>query len=133
MDDGIENVEKVVQYWIESAEQNHSTMQNLLKTRDNSWALFMGHLVLEKLLKAHYVKKNKKHAFFTHDLLRLSVKSGVELSDEYADWLDSISAFNINARYDNYKNDFFKLCTSEFTMMWVGKIEILKQWLINQL
>lgn len=47
MEDKIENTEKIIQYWKESSEQNYQTMQNLLKTGDNSWALFLGHLVLE--------------------------------------------------------------------------------------
>jgi len=31
-------------------------MQSLLENRHYTWALFVGHLVLEKLLKALYVK-----------------------------------------------------------------------------
>lgn len=70
MDDKIDDVESAIKHWHESSEQDFVTMQNLLKSRDYSWALFLGHLVLEKLLKAIYVKTNAKHAFFTHDLLR---------------------------------------------------------------
>ena len=33
-------------------------------------AMFLGHLVIEKLLKAVYVKVHKKHAVHGHDLLR---------------------------------------------------------------
>ena len=43
--------------------------QNLIKTHEYSWALFMGHLVIEKLLKALYVKRLLKHPLFSHDLL----------------------------------------------------------------
>lgn len=84
-------------------------------------------------MKAHYVKKNEKHAFFTHDLLRLSTQAGLPLSEEQEEWLDDISTFNLNARYDNYKHDFFKLCTKEFTSTWTERIEILRQWLIKEL
>lgn len=80
MDKGIENIEKIIYYWTESSDQNYATMKNLLKSRDYSWALFIGHLVIEKLLKAHYVKNQKKHALHTHDLLRLSSKCGIEVS-----------------------------------------------------
>ncbi|MFO8023279.1 MAG: HEPN domain-containing protein, partial [Perlabentimonas sp.] len=120
-------------YWKESSDQNYVTMNNLLKSKDYSWALFIGHLVLEKLLKAHYVKIHKKHALFTHDLLRLSSKCGFEVSNEHEEWLDGISTFNLNARYDNYKQDFFKLCTKEFTAVWVQRIEKLREWLIQEL
>ena len=107
-------------------------MQNLMKSGDYSWALFIGHLVLEKLLKAHFVKFNKIHAIFTHDLLRLATKAGLEFNEETAEWLDEISTFNINARYANYKQDFYKHCTKEFAIQWTDRIEKLRLWLIKE-
>ena len=92
----------------------------------------MGHLVLEKILKAIFVKKLNKHPLFTHDLLLLATRSNLELSEEYIEWLDTITTFNINARYDNYKQDFYKLCTKEFTDTWINRIEILRRWLMTQ-
>ncbi len=70
----IENIDTIVQHWLNSAEKNYSTMQHLVDSKDYSWALFLGHLVIEKTLKALYVSKLKQHAIFTHDLLRLSSK-----------------------------------------------------------
>ncbi len=133
MDEKIENIEKIIAYWRESSDQNYATMNNLLKSKDYSWALFIGHLVIEKLLKAHYVKAQRKHALFTHDLLRLSSNCNLQISGEFEEWLDDISTFNLNARYDNYKQDFFKLCTKEFTESWVQRIEIIRVWLIQEL
>lgn len=133
MDERIENIEEIIGYWKDSSDQNYATMNNLLKSRDYSWALFIGHLVIEKLLKAHYVKNQKKHALYTHDLLRLSSKCGLKVSSEFEEWLDDISTFNLNARYDNYKRDFNKLCTKEFTAVWVQRIEKIREWLIQKL
>lgn len=133
MDEKIENIEKVIGYWKESSDLNFATMKNLIKSRDYSWALFIGHLVIEKLLKAHYVKAQKKHAIFTHDLLRLASKCELDVSAEFEEWLDDISTFNLNARYDNYKQDFFKRCTKEFTELWIQRIEKIRSWLIQKL
>ena len=47
--------------------------------------------------------------------------------------LDDISTFNINARYDNYKQDFHKLCKKEFAEIWSEHIENLRKWLIKGL
>ncbi len=132
MEDKIENIDKVINYWKESSEQNYKTMHNLLRSEDYSWALFMGHLVLEKLLKGHYIKFTGKHPFFTHDLLRLFKKSGLSATEETEEWLDDISTFNLNARYDNYKQDFYRLCTKEFTLIWMDRIEKLRKWLIRE-
>lgn len=133
MNKKIENIDKIVQHWIDSSEQNYSTMQNLINSQDYSWALFLGHLVIEKLLKAIYVKNLQQHALFTHDLLRLADKTDLIVTEEQQESLDKISTFNLNARYDNYKQDFYKLCTKEYAEEWIIKIEELRQWLINQL
>lgn len=133
MEEKIENIDKIVQHWKDTSDRDYQTMQNLLKSGDYSWAMFLGHLVLEKLLKAQYVKNQKKHAIFTHDLLRLATKTGLEISEDTEEWLDEISTFNINARYDSYKQDFYKLCTKEFTNLWSERIEKLRLWLIKGL
>ena len=133
MDGKLENPEKIVQFWVESSNQNYETMQHLMQSKDYNWALFLGHLIIEKLLKAHYVKKLQKHPLFTHDLLRLSQKAELELTEEQEEWLDEISTFNLNTRYDNYKQEFKTRCTLEFTTRWIKNIETIRLWLINQL
>jgi HEPN domain-containing protein len=94
----LENIDSIVKHLKESSDQNYLTMQNLLKSKDFSWALFLGHLLIEKLLKAHYVKKHQIHAIFTHDLLRLARKAELDLTGDVEEWLDEISTFNLNAR-----------------------------------
>jgi len=133
MDNEIKNIDSIVQHWRNSSDQNYTTMQNLIMTKESSWALFMGHLVVEKLIKALYVKKNHQHPLFKHDLLYLIKKIDIELPPNYDEWLDEITTFNLNARYDDYKQSFYKRCTPEFSKEWFDKIEILRQWLINQL
>jgi HEPN domain-containing protein len=133
MDDEIKNVDNLVRFWRESSDQNYTTMHNLINSRDFSWALFLGHLVIEKLLKAVYISRVKKHPPFTHDLLRLANKLDLKLPDGYDEWLDAITTFNLNARYDDYKQNFYRLCTVEFTTEWVEKIETIRVWLIKQL
>ena len=128
-----EKRQELIRYWQESADRDFATMNNLVKSKDNLWALFMGHLVVEKCLKALFVKRKKKQADYTHDLLRLARKIGLELSEEQEDWLDTITSFNINARYDNYKQQFYKLCTKEFTNKWIKRIKELRRWLTSQL
>ena len=133
MNDKIENIDSIVLFWKDSSDKDYKTMHDLFQTKNNNWALFLGHLVLEKLLKAHYVKKHQKHPLFIHDLLRLSQKIELELTEEQQEWLDEISTFNLNTRYDNYKEEFSKRCTNEFTKIWLYRIESIRAWLINQL
>lgn len=50
------NKEQLINYWVESADKDYKTMLDLFQTKNNSWALFIGHLVIEKLLKSLYIK-----------------------------------------------------------------------------
>lgn len=51
------NIEKQVDYWRKSAAHDLSTAESLIKEKKFDWALFLGHLGLEKILKAIYIKK----------------------------------------------------------------------------
>jgi len=121
--------EKIVNHWIETSEADFQTMKTLFDSKSYNWSLFLGHISVEKLLKALYVKKFSKHAPFTHNPYRLAELTEIEITDEYSDWLDEITSFNLNARYDDYKKEFYVLCTSEYTKHWIGKIEILRKWI----
>lgn len=124
----IEN-KRIIKYYIESSDDDFETMQTLFKSKKYAWALFLGHISLEKLLKALYLNKLNITAPYIHNLYRIAELSRIEISDEYADWLDMITTFNINARYDDYKREFYSLCTHDFTLLWTERIKILRQWI----
>lgn len=88
---------------------------------------------LEKLLKAYFVKTHQQHAPFTHNLFRLAEAAGIEVDDEHAEWLFKITAFNLNARYDDYKKEFYTMCSASFALEWIEKIKILQQWIKHKL
>jgi HEPN domain-containing protein len=127
------DIEKAVKHWIDTSDEDFETMLTLFENKSYSWALFLGHLSTEKLLKAYYVKRFKKHAPFTHNLYRLAELNEIKLTDEYSDWMDKITSFNMNARYDDYKREFYNMCTSEFTGEWIEKIKILRTWIKQML
>ncbi len=124
---------KVVKHWMDSSEDDFKTMLILFNARSYNWALFMGHIAIEKLLKAYFVKQTGAHAPFTHNLYRLAELAGLEVDEAQAGWLFEITTFNINARYDDYKKEFHSICTAEFTKEWIEKIEILRLWIKNML
>ena len=64
---------------------------------------------------------------------RIAELIGLPLDNEYADWLDHITSFNLNARYDDYKKEFYTLCTKEYTINWIEKIKRLRTWIKEML
>lgn len=123
------NKDKLINHWIESSDDDYDTMMAMYETKRLNWSLFLGHLMIEKLLKALYVKVTSEHPPFIHQLLRLAEKSGVELTDEQREQLITITAFNINVRYDDYKMSFKQRCTPEYTTEWIGKLKSLRLWI----
>lgn len=104
-------------------------MDHLFEKGDYTWSLFIGHLVIEKLLKALYVQKYFDSPPFIHDLFRLAEKCNLELNEDQKDILDAITTFNIRARYDDYKMEFYYKCTKEFAEKWIDQIKEFRKWL----
>lgn len=126
-------IDKIANHWIDTSEEDFRTMLNLYDSKSYSWSLFLGHVSVEKLLKALYVKIHKEHAPYIHNLYRLAELCRVEISDEYSDWLDEITSFNINARYNDYKKEFYNQCTPEFTSLWIERVKIIRNWIKQKL
>jgi HEPN domain-containing protein len=127
------NKEDILQYWIKSSDNDFRAMIHLFDKGDYSWSLFIGHLVLEKLLKAWYVQKVDITPPFIHDLVRLAEKAGILLTEEQKDILDTISTFNLQTRYDDYKMSFQRKCSRAFTEKWIDEIKEFREWIKNKL
>ena len=125
--------EENIKYWIESSDDNEATMHNLFSSKDYDWSLFIGHLVLEKLLKAYYIKFKDENYPLIHDLLRIADKAGLNLTVEQMNLLDEVTGFNISVRYEDYKRDFRKKCTADFAKVQIDKIEEFREWIKKKL
>lgn len=123
------NKDQLIKYWIDGSDDDFGTMTAMFESKRYNWALFIGHLMIEKLLKAYFVKVKSDYPPFIHNLLRLAEKADLELSDDKKEQLVTITAFNINARYDDYKMSFKKQCTLEYTSEWVEKLKELRIWI----
>ena len=125
------NQDQIVQYWLDSADMDYQTMEHLFQSKDYHWALFVGHLVLEKLLKALYVKLHNDNPPRIHDLARLAQRCNLAPEAEILDKLDMISRFNISVRYPDYQREFYEICTDTFTRSAINSIEEINSWLLN--
>lgn len=127
------NKEELLKYWVDSSDKDFQAMIHLLEKGDFTWSLFIGHLVIEKLLKAWHVQNISNTPPFIHDLVRLAEKGGLSLEEDKKDILDTISAFNLRARYDDYKMEFHKKCSKDFTEKWVNNIKEFREWIKKKL
>lgn len=95
---------------------------------------FFGHLVIEKLLKGLYAKKNtnEPHAPKIHNLILLAQKVKLDVPDNIRQKIQVINTFNISRRYDDYKKSFENKCTDEYTLEQIKNIEEVREWLKHQ-
>ena len=121
----------LMNYWIKSSDKDYEVMLDLKEKNRNTYCLFFGQMVIEKLLKALYAKNNKEapYAPKTHDLLYLAEKLNLELTEEQEVILNEITTFNLSTRYDDYKRAFYNKCTDEYTEEQINKIKEVKAWL----
>lgn len=120
--------EELVNFWITSALEDWKTAEALLDSGRYMHALFFCHLTLEKILKGKITSLGKE-APFVHDLLLLADRAEIVLSEEQAELLSEVNAFNISTRYDDYKNAFYKKATEEYADEYFKKVNELKSWL----
>ncbi len=129
----MQNKHQAVEFWLSSSDRDHKTMKALFSTKRYYAALFFGQLLLEKTLKAIYINKKDTTPPFTHDLVLLATHCNLPINDERKKDLEDIGGFHINARYDDYKYEFYKKATKSFTQKYIKIIEENKKWLKKQI
>ena len=124
----------LIEFWFKSADEDYDTMLYMKAGKKNTWCLFMGHLVIEKLLKGLYAKNNPDNPIAPkiHNLILLSQKANLEVPAEIREKIQTINTFNISARYDDYKRTFDEKCTDGYTSKQVENVEEVRKWLKEQ-
>ncbi len=122
-------IKNAIEYWRKTAERDYDTMLGLFKINRYPESLFFGHIVLEKTLKRLIVKETGEQALFTHDLVKLSRLTKVNLQKKELELLKIINTFNIRSRYPEQKLKLYKICTKKYTKDKLEKITNLYELL----
>ena len=59
--------------------------------------------------------------------------SGLKMDKETKDELEVVTGFNINARYDSYKREFYDRATRQYTTRYIKFIKSFIKWLQKQI
>ncbi|PKL51559.1 MAG: DNA-binding protein [Nitrospira bacterium HGW-Nitrospira-1] len=127
------DIAKVRDFWMEEAAEALQAAWHLHEKKDYSYALFFGHLAVEKILKALYAVRKGEQSPYIHNLVRLAALSDIPLSSGQKMLLIQITDFNLEARYPDEKRSFRKKCTEDFTKDMLNKTEEVFQWLKSML
>jgi len=124
-------MKKVINFWLKSAKENFKTAKAMYKTKRWSFVFFMCQQTVEALLKMIYIVKKKEPAPFLHSLSQLAVRCELDLPDEIAEFLSSLSRHYIETRYMNErfnKNIFNEKTATEI----IKSTEKVMKWLIRE-
>ena len=122
-------IEEHIKYWQEGSQRDLESAEAIFKSGRYDWCLFVGHLALEKILKALFVARNdNKIPPKLHNLVRLAELSKIELNDQEKYYLDKISDFSLQTRYPDYQLEFYKRCDAEYATEQLSKIKEFHTW-----
>ena len=127
------DIDRTVSYWLESAKYDLGVANAMIKARKYPYALFMGHLALEKLLKALVVKRTKAHAPFTRSLPYLLERSGIKMPEPMKIRLSEFMEFHLEARYPDAGRAFYRKCTNEYADAKLKEIKRVFRWIRTKL
>jgi len=97
-------------------------------------SLFWAHLVLEKLAKALWVKNNVENIPpKIHNLIVLLEQANIDLGEDKMKFLYNYNTFQLSARYPDYLNMIYKVCTQQFTEKQFDNVKEIRKCLLEML
>ena len=123
-----------VLYWLDIADYDLETAEAMYKTGRRLYVAFMCHQVIEKTLKAYWCGTQPEDPPYTHNHKRLADGCGLyeKLDDSQKDFLNTITNYNIEARYPDYKRSIAKSLGEEKTRQIVEQTKQIQQWILQE-
>jgi len=122
------NIDKQISYWENGAKEDFAAAQSLLEKRHFRHSLFLAHLAIEKLLKAHVVRQTGDIPPKIHNLIRLAQIAKLKLSANQEQFLREFGLYQLEGRYPDSEQIPFDAVSAKEEMSKAG--EMIK-WLTS--
>ena len=123
-----------IDYWVKTAEKDWKAVMDLFKSKNYLQCLFWAHLVIEKLMKAHWVKDNDGNIPpKVHNLVFLAEKTKLSIGEEEKNLFNVINQFQLEGRYPDYIEWMYKKYKLKQTQLMLDKINIQRICLLKKL
>lgn len=119
--------------WQESAREDLEIADELFRVGKYAHCLFFCHLAVEKMLKAVFTKKFDDAPPIMHHLGKLWKRTDVPMGPATDEVLSEISTFNVEARYDIFKQQLYKKATKDYAGKFFELTKELVVWLTQYL
>jgi len=123
-----------ISYWVDTAQYDWTGAESAFNTKNYLHCLFWAHLTLEKLAKAHWVRTHEDNIPpKIHNIVRLLEQSNIDLGEDTMKFLEMFIRFQLSARYPDYINDMYKVCTKDYTSIQLEKAKEVRICLLKML
>lgn len=122
-------------YWVELAEYDLETARVMLDTGRYLYVGFMCHQVIEKMMKAYYVKSQGEMPPYTHNLELIARKSSLagSLSQEQLSFIRRIEPLNVESRYPADRELLARALTPEKCWQILDQTTEMYRWIRQKL
>lgn len=96
------NTAKQIEYWVKTGEDDLQSAAILISNKKILHGLFFCHLAIEKMIKAHIVKKTKTIPPKIHNLTFLLSNTALILTPEEKELLGILMIYQLEGRYPEY-------------------------------
>ena len=120
--------------WLGIVAEDLSVAEDLYKTKHWLYVAFMCHQVVEKVLKAYWCICRDDDPPFIHDHKRIAEGCGLytKMSDEQKDFLTQIRQMNIEARYQEYKDELANSLNKEKAKEILETTKQMHSWILQR-
>jgi HEPN domain-containing protein len=119
---------------VETARKDWKAIKALFETKNYVHALFWSHLVLEKLIKAHWVKDNQEnHPPKIHNLISLINKTKLQFKEEDMKFLSEMNHLQLEGRYPDYIKNVYKNYNAKTTKIILEQVNSVRKCLLKEL
>lgn len=120
--------------WLEIVNEDLCVAEDLYKTKHWLYVAFMCHQVVEKTLKAYWCVSRNDDPPFIHDHKRIAEGCGLytKMNEEQKDFLAVIRQMNIEARYQEYKDNLARSLNKERTAEILQATKQLHKWILQK-
>jgi HEPN domain-containing protein len=115
--------------WIALTDYDIETAHHMLKTGRYLYVVFLCHLSLEKMLKAHVAEITQNLPIKTHDLIYLVKTSGLQLPEKFLDFIGKINTASIPTRYPDDLQKSLKEYPKSVAKEYLEQTEEIIEWL----
>lgn len=127
-------MDKYISHWLERAEYDLETAMAMLEAKRYLYVAYICQQAIEKLLKA-IIAQHGKENLPIHNLNRLAELAELsgELRGEQVDLMAELTAYNIEARYGDYKESLSEVVDIQRAKRLYDQTKELFQWLSNKI